>query len=272
MKKSIACVLVMAMLFSLAAACVPAGTPASSSGSSVSSGPSDFIPRPSSASPSSSSGSSSSREESSSASSSPESSSSQSQSLPPPPASESSDSGESQLPQLPEQSTGTGDVELPVGYSEGGRVYVAPQFEGSSYLEAVEAEVILLINKERKSLGLNPLTYDKDLALAARVRSAELYRYNYFGHHRHNGDPWETVLQIDVPVDYTLAAENLAWSNRPADEEVSAYRWFSLWKSSPDHYAQMIYPEFTSIGVGILTCPLDENEGESYATALFCKY
>lgn len=51
-------------------------------------------------------------------------------------------------------------------------MYVAPQFEGSSYLEAVEAEVILLINKERKSLGLEPLTYDKDLALAARVRSA----------------------------------------------------------------------------------------------------
>lgn len=271
MKRSIACILAVAVLFSLVAACMPSDmpqSPSSSAGSSTSSQPAEFIPR--SSSEESSSSQASSKEESEAPAES--SSSSQSQSLPPASSQSSSvPESQSQIPELPEQSASDA-TELPLGYSEGGRVYVAPQFEGSSYLEAVEAEVILLINKERKSLGLEPLTYDKDLALAARVRSAELYRYNYFGHHRHNGDPWETVLQIDVPVDYTLAAENLAWSNRPADEEVSAYRWFSLWKSSPDHYAQMIYPEFTSIGVGILTCPLDENEGESYATALFCKY
>ena len=144
--------------------------------------------------------------------------------------------------------------------------------EGCRWLTITEAEVLTLINQERRDLGLAPLTYDSDLAAAARVRCRELYKGNYVAHTRPNGDPWETVLQEDVPVEYALAAENLAWSNHAEGESLTAFQWFSLWKESEDHYSAMVNPKYSYCGIAILTGPYFEGEDQTYATALFCSY
>lgn len=144
--------------------------------------------------------------------------------------------------------------------------------EGCSWLTITEAEILTHINKERKSQGLQPLTYDSDLAAAARIRCRELYQENYVAHTRPNGDPWETVLQTDVPVEYALAAENLAWSNHAPGESLTAFQWFSMWKESDDHYAAMINPKYTYCGIAVLTGPYFQGEDQSYAVCLFCSY
>ena len=144
--------------------------------------------------------------------------------------------------------------------------------EGCRWLSIEEAKVLTLINKERKRLGLLPLTYDAQLAAAARVRCEELYRGNYVAHTRPDGRSWETVLQEDVPVEFQYAAENLAWENHALRESPDAFRWYSLWKDSEEHYAAMTSERYTHCGVAILTGPYYDGEEQSYAAALFCSY
>ena len=143
--------------------------------------------------------------------------------------------------------------------------------EGCRWLTITEAEVLTFINKERKSLGLAPLTYDGELAEAARDRCRELYLGDYVAHTRPDGEPWETVLE-EAGVEYALAAENLAWSNHALGESLSAFQWFSLWKESPGHYEAMTSPLYTHCGIAALAGPYFEGEEQTYLAAVFCSY
>lgn len=143
---------------------------------------------------------------------------------------------------------------------------------GCQWRNLTEAALLTLINKERVRQGQVPLTYDSDLAQAARLRAEELYKGNYVAHTRPDGSPWETVLQTDIPTEYAYAGENLAWSNHAPGEDLGAFRWFSLWKESKSHLAAMVGERYTHCGVAVLTGPYYEGEDQSYAVAVFCSY
>jgi len=144
--------------------------------------------------------------------------------------------------------------------------------QGSRWMSISEATILTLINKERARLGVVPLTMDPDLAAAARVRAAELYRGNYVSHTRPDGSPWETVLQQDVPVEFALAAENLAWTNHAVGQDIAPFQWFQMWQQSESHYAAMVNDHYTHCGVAVLAGPYFDGEEQSYAVALFCSY
>lgn len=137
---------------------------------------------------------------------------------------------------------------------------------------STEKQVMALINEERERLGISVLKLDASLTLAAHIRAAELYTCDYFAHQRPNGDPWNTVLDSQVIVEYSNAAENLAWSNQPVGGQVEAQRWFDLWKNSPSHYAAMTDPIYSHVGLAILSCPRSSVEEQSFAVTLFCSY
>lgn len=143
---------------------------------------------------------------------------------------------------------------------------------GCRWLNITEATVLTLINKERVRQGLQPLTMDTGLTAAARVRADELYRGNYVGHTRPGGEPWETVLQQDVPLEFAFAAENLAWSNHAVGQDIPAFQWFQMWKESESHYAAMMGERYTHCGVAVLAGPYFDGEEQSYAVTLFCSY
>jgi len=143
-----------------------------------------------------------------------------------------------------------------------------------SGLESVELQIIDLINAERKSQGLSALTYDANLSKASLIRSKELYQNSYFAHTRPNGDSWQTVLKVDVPISYTLAGENLAEveHNMPDyDPALDAAHWFTTWKNSPSHYENIVRSGFTHVGVAIY---YQEKNGmvHAYATTIFAAY
>lgn len=144
--------------------------------------------------------------------------------------------------------------------------------QGCRWLNINEAAILTLINKERGRMGLQPLTLDPDLTAAARVRADELYRGNYVGHTRPDGEPWETVLQRDVPVEFSLAGENLAWSNHAIGQDIPPFQWFQMWKESESHYAAMLGERYTHCGVAVLAGPYFDGEEQSYAVTLFCSY
>lgn len=144
--------------------------------------------------------------------------------------------------------------------------------EDCRWQSITEASLLTLINKERGRQRQTPLTYDPDLARAARLRAEELFLGNYVAHTRPDGSPWETVLQEDVPTEYAYAAENLAWSNHAPGEDLGAFQWFSLWRESKSHLAAMVGEHYTHCGIAVLTGPYYEGEAQSYAVAVFCSY
>ena len=98
-----------------------------------------------------------------------------------------------------------------------------------------EAEVIAKVNEIRVANGLNALRYDASLEATAAVRANELTVR--FSHTRLDGSDWYTV-NPDL-----MYGENLADGYTTADAVVNA------WMASPEHKANILKPDFTTVAV-----------------------
>ena len=101
--------------------------------------------------------------------------------------------------------------------------------------------VVELVNIERAKEGLSPLTIDANVQAAAMVRAKECEEL--FSHTRPNGTSFATALK-EQNVSYRRAGENIAWGQKTPEEVVAA------WMNSSGHRANIMNPNFTSIGVG----------------------
>lgn len=113
-----------------------------------------------------------------------------------------------------------------------------------------EAEVIAKVNQIRVANGLNSLRYDASLEGAADVRANETTVR--FSHTRPDGSDWYTV-NPDL-----MYGENLADGYTTADEVVNA------WMASPGHKANILKPDFTTMGIGIVN-----RNGKNYWAQIF---
>ena len=100
---------------------------------------------------------------------------------------------------------------------------------------STEAEVIAKVNDIRVANGLNALRYDASLEATADVRANELNVR--FSHTRPDGSDWYTV-NPDL-----MYGENLADGYNTADAVVNA------WMASPEHKANILKPDFTTVAV-----------------------
>ena len=98
-----------------------------------------------------------------------------------------------------------------------------------------EAEVIAKVNEIRVANGLNTLRYDASLEASADVRADELTVR--FSHTRPDGSDWYTA-NPDL-----MYGENLADGYNTADAVVNA------WMASPEHEANILKPDFTTVAV-----------------------
>lgn len=103
------------------------------------------------------------------------------------------------------------------------------------------AEVVRLLNEERESRGLAPLTMDPKLVDAAEVRVNEVAVH--FSHDRPDGRDNFTVLD-ELGINYMCAAENIAGGQRSASAVINS------WMNSSGHRANMLSPDYGKIGVG----------------------
>ena len=149
----------------------------------------------------------------------------------------------------------------------------APALRGDAeYLDDVEYAVLDGINEEREYVGAAPVQWDDNLADAARIRAAELFHNEYVAHQRPNGDKWITVLDDDVPVNYSSAGEILAaisTQTNYAKIEDPNY-WVTQWVNSETHYSCMTAAKYTHAGTAVVYA-YDEEEGlyHGYACTLF---
>jgi uncharacterized protein YkwD len=116
----------------------------------------------------------------------------------------------------------------------------------TSALQQMEREVRSRINEVRKEHGLLPLQPDPALRRVARAHSADMGERDYFGHVDPDGvGPFERIEEAGI--NYTAAAENVAWNNYPKTMK----RVVKGWMNSPTHRKNILSPKYTHTGVGV---------------------
>lgn len=114
-------------------------------------------------------------------------------------------------------------------------------------------KIISLTNELRGKLGLSSLTGSNSLKQAAYDKAQDMLIQQYFAH---NGPDSKSVRDWLTKVDYKfeVAGENLAMGFAQSDDVVEA------WIKSPTHYANLIDPDYSEIGVGMASGPFRGEE------------
>jgi uncharacterized protein YkwD len=106
-----------------------------------------------------------------------------------------------------------------------------------------------------------PVTWSRQLGLAALGHSANLAKGHYFSHVEKDGStPADRATRAGYP--WRLVGENIASGNRTPQEAVQA------WLDSPGHCANLMNPGFTEMGAAYAIDPHSENR-TPYWTQVF---
>jgi uncharacterized YkwD family protein len=106
-----------------------------------------------------------------------------------------------------------------------------------------EEQVVKLVNQERAKQGLKPLTHRADLKNVAQKKAEDLINSNYFSHTSPNyGSPFDMMKTFGIS--YSTAGENIAKGQKSPQEVMNA------WMNSSGHRANILKPEYDTIGVG----------------------
>ncbi len=116
--------------------------------------------------------------------------------------------------------------------------YEEPTYD--EYKELID-EVAELVNEARKEHGLKPLYVVPYLNEVAEIRAIECT--TQFAHSRKDGSSFSTVIDREV-VPYSFTAENIAAGSPTAEET------FGQWRNSPNHWAAILNPDLTHMGIG----------------------
>lgn len=117
--------------------------------------------------------------------------------------------------------------------------------QSTTILAAEEQQMLNLVNQERSSRGLKPLSLDSRLTSVARAYSQEMVKNNFFSHTSavDGSSPFDRIKRAGIT--YKYAGENLAYNS-----SVSAAH--TALMNSDGHRRNILNPNFTHIGIGIV--------------------
>lgn len=122
--------------------------------------------------------------------------------------------------------------------------FVPPQ---SSWATIITAdEIIRLTNLEREKANLAPLKFNESLAQSAAAKAKDMNKYNYFTHTSPKNRPFFSWIQ-EADYNYTVAGENLAMDFHTPQGVMKG------WMKSSKHRENVLLPEYTEIGVSVLS-------------------
>ena len=121
-------------------------------------------------------------------------------------------------------------------------------------------KIVQLTNTLRQSLNLGILQQSPALQSAALNKAQDMVINEYFAHIGPDNKSLKTWL-LESGYAFKVAGENLAVGFSSAESV------FNAWKKSPTHYANIIDPEFTEIGVGAVN-----GTYKGYETTLVAQY
>jgi uncharacterized protein YkwD len=137
----------------------------------------------------------------------------------------------------------------------------------ASGMSVTDAEhyLVNLINRQRADIGLRPLRNDHRVRSIARLRSADMVKYDYFGHtHSDGSKAWD--LMTDAGIKWYWAGEIIAMNSWGSLED-SARAANRGWHDSSGHYAIISDRDYNYIGLGYAK---DPDRGHIW-TAVFLK-
>lgn len=103
-------------------------------------------------------------------------------------------------------------------------------------------ELSVLVNEAREDAGLEPLYLVPSINSLAEERSEELIEL--FAHLRPDGSSFATIVDFEK-LPFTTISENIAAGTSTAEGT------FEQLKNSPSHWAAIMNPKFTHIGIGL---------------------
>jgi uncharacterized protein YkwD len=122
------------------------------------------------------------------------------------------------------------------------------QVRKTSAMRALEAEVLVDVNRLRSRRGLKRLRFSSKLTAAAMQHSREMARRGYFSHNSANGAAfWRRVERFYGSSGYRswTVGENLLWSS-PSVDAAGA---LNMWMRSPEHKANLLRRDWREIGL-----------------------
>lgn len=109
---------------------------------------------------------------------------------------------------------------------------------------SAEQEMLQMVNKERISRGIAPLTMDQNLQTLAQSYAREMLAQGYFSHYTPDGkSPFDRMNKAGIQ--YTYAGENLAFS---ANVELAMQGLMN----SPGHRANILNVHYKKVGIGVI--------------------
>jgi uncharacterized protein YkwD len=134
-------------------------------------------------------------------------------------------------------------------------------------LAQVGQATLCLLNDERATAGLRPLAYSAALTQPSAVYSTRMVGENFFAHESPDGSTLEsrlTAARYIAPDGDWFVGENLAWGQG----NLATARSIAIaWMNSPGHRHNILEPEFTEVGIGIVPgTPGDPSWGATYTT------
>ena len=127
---------------------------------------------------------------------------------------------------------------------------------GPERSEHSEAERLLFdsANRERAALHLQPLTWDESLAKAARLHAVRMAQQKRL-EHQLRGEPALDQRAAQAAAHFSKIGENIAVGPRPSTIHTG-------WMHSPPHRANILDPQFTVLGVGVVQARSEEHTSE----------
>lgn len=140
-------------------------------------------------------------------------------------------------------------------------VLVPPQRAPVTTAQQAERAIAELINSERRRAGLGPLEFDESLAAVARDHSKDMSIVGFVGHlSPTTGSPADRVRRAGLRPNLLL--ENVARTYSPEEAQAGLM-------GSPGHRRNVLNPEVTRIGVGVILGRSVANRRELWVTELF---
>ena len=137
-----------------------------------------------------------------------------------------------------------------------GTAHAAVLAEAADVTLSSASHMTRLVNADRAAHGLTPLQFDQGLRAFAQWRSEDMAEADYFSHDIGNV-PGRQIFDVlrSGGVTYRAAGENLARVYRgpggTADAGDTAAQAELALMASPTHRANILYPDYTHLGVGV---------------------
>jgi uncharacterized membrane protein required for colicin V production len=114
--------------------------------------------------------------------------------------------------------------------------------------QAAAEEIFELVNRARIEEGLDPVAWSDPLAMVGAGHATEMYTVGYFSHTSPTTGTIGTRMSA-AGIPYRAVGENLALAatSRTAHQGLM---------DSPGHRANILSPEFTRLGIGVIRGPL----------------